>query len=258
MTDTQSTPVVNPVEILYRLRAANGDLLYVGITRDWPARMVQHQRDKGWFDEVRITETVHIDGTRAQIEAIERAVIKTESPRFNKQHNTPAPAPEKRVKLGARAERLPLGRKVICAIGAWNDEPATWQVNEHDGTCVLLAKVGDLIHYEDLGWGQIESIEEGGLWLTAINFGVGEGVHRYSLADPHLREAGQDEVVDDDHLHLEDSIGRLFKGSYCHHQHFGHGIVTERDGQMRFLVNFPHHGSHWIDRTDMQVVRWGQ
>lgn len=87
MTDQQSTPFVNPPEILYRLRAANGDLLYVGITRDFPARLKQHYTDKPWAYEIRSTEQVHIDGTRAQIGAIERAVIKTEQPTYNKQHN---------------------------------------------------------------------------------------------------------------------------------------------------------------------------
>ncbi len=101
MSDTQTTPFVNTPEILYRLRAANGDLLYVGITRDFPTRLKQHSADKGWYDEVRQIELVYVDGTRRQIEAIERAVIKAEQPRFNKQHNVP----EGRVQLGARAVR---------------------------------------------------------------------------------------------------------------------------------------------------------
>jgi predicted GIY-YIG superfamily endonuclease len=95
MTDDQSTPFVNPPEILYRLRAANGDLLYVGITRDFPSRLKQHYADKPWAYEIRSTEQVHIDGTRAQIEAIEKAVIIAEKPRHNKTHNVaptmPAP-----------------------------------------------------------------------------------------------------------------------------------------------------------------------
>jgi predicted GIY-YIG superfamily endonuclease len=90
MTDSQSTPFVNTPEILYRLRAANGDLLYVGVTRDFPSRLKQHYADKPWAYEIRSTEQVHIDGTRAQIEAIEKAVIIAEKPRHNKTHNTPA------------------------------------------------------------------------------------------------------------------------------------------------------------------------
>ena len=88
MTDTQSTRAVNTPEILYRLRGVNGELLYVGVTRDFPARLKQHQADKPWFYEVRATEMVNIDGTRKQVEAIERAVIKTEAPIYNVTHNS--------------------------------------------------------------------------------------------------------------------------------------------------------------------------
>lgn len=87
MTDRHDIPVVNPPEILYRLKGANGELLYVGITRDWPSRMKQHQADKLWWPDVRNIELVYVDGTRPQIEAIEKAVIKAEQPRFNKVHN---------------------------------------------------------------------------------------------------------------------------------------------------------------------------
>jgi predicted GIY-YIG superfamily endonuclease len=88
MTDTQSTQAVNsPVEFLYRLRASSGELLYVGITRDWPARMKQHQADKPWWSDVAAVELVRVLGTRQQIEAIEKAVIKSEQPIYNKTHN---------------------------------------------------------------------------------------------------------------------------------------------------------------------------
>jgi predicted GIY-YIG superfamily endonuclease len=111
MTDSQSTPFVNTPEILYRLKAANGELLYVGVTRDFPARLKQHAADKPWAHEVRHTETVYIDGTRTQIEAIERAVIKAEAPKYNKTHNAevrrmtlPAPKIEDREPLFWRDE----------------------------------------------------------------------------------------------------------------------------------------------------------
>lgn len=89
MSDQQTTNAVKtaPVEILYRLRDMNADLLYVGITRDWPTRMTQHQRDKPWWSDVAAVELVKVHGTRQQIEAIERAVIKTEQPTYNKTHN---------------------------------------------------------------------------------------------------------------------------------------------------------------------------
>lgn len=78
-------------EFLYRLRSGDGALLYVGITRDWPARMKQHQTDKPWWSEVLGVELVRMDCTRRQIEAIERAVIRSEQPTHNKQHAVETP-----------------------------------------------------------------------------------------------------------------------------------------------------------------------
>lgn len=99
MSDHQATPAVNsPVEFLYRLRGASGELLYIGITRDWPTRMTQHQRDKPWWSEVVGVELVRVLGTRQQIEAIEKAVIKSEQPTYNKTHNA-APASADRLNL---------------------------------------------------------------------------------------------------------------------------------------------------------------
>lgn len=87
---------------LYRLRDADGALLYVGVTNDWPTRMKQHQRDKAWFPAVAATEVVPIGGNRAQLEAIELAVIKIEAPIHNIQHNErrlslPAPRPATKI-----------------------------------------------------------------------------------------------------------------------------------------------------------------
>lgn len=72
---------------LYRLRDADGALLYVGVTNDWPSRFKQHQRDKAWFPAVAVTEIVPIGGSRAQLEAIEKAVIQAEKPVHNVMHN---------------------------------------------------------------------------------------------------------------------------------------------------------------------------
>lgn len=89
MSDTNATSVVNPrpVEHLYRLRGVTGELLYVGITNNWPTRMKQHMAEKQWWHEVAAVELVGVFGTRAQLEAIERAVIKTETPIYNVAHN---------------------------------------------------------------------------------------------------------------------------------------------------------------------------
>lgn len=89
MSDANATSVVNPrpVEHLYRLRGVAGELLYVGITNNWPTRMKQHMADKPWWHEVAGVELVGVFGTRAQLEAIERAVIRTEEPIYNVAHN---------------------------------------------------------------------------------------------------------------------------------------------------------------------------
>lgn len=76
-----------PVEHLYRLLGTSGVLLYVGITNNWPSRMKQHMADKPWWGEVAGVELVGVIGTRAQLEAIERAVIKAERPIHNVAHN---------------------------------------------------------------------------------------------------------------------------------------------------------------------------
>lgn len=86
MTDRHDTVSVNP-QFLYRLRDANGALLYVGITTDRPTRMKQHQADKPWWSEVLGVEVVRLTCNRAQVEAIEKAVIKAECPIYNKTHN---------------------------------------------------------------------------------------------------------------------------------------------------------------------------
>lgn len=83
------TNPVNPSAIghLYRLRGVAGELLYVGIASNWPSRMKQHQADKPWWHEVVNVEVVGVVGSRAQLEAIERAVIKSETPIYNVAHN---------------------------------------------------------------------------------------------------------------------------------------------------------------------------
>ena len=126
MTDTQSTPFVNTPEILYRLRAANGDLLYVGITRDFPSRLKQHYADKPWAYEIRSTEQVHIDGTRSQIEAIEKAVIIAEKPRYNKTHNG-----------GVRRLTLPAPKVEV-------EREVIWWTEEDDGNCTYYRE-GDRV-----------------------------------------------------------------------------------------------------------------
>lgn len=139
MSDTQTNPAVKtaPVEILYRLRDMNAELLYVGITRDWPTRMTQHQRDKPWWSDVAAVELVKVHGTRQQIEAIERAVIKTEQPTYNKTHNVP----EGRVQLGAGAkQRDPYEDWPVFRVG--QRVTPTSQSNQYAGWGTIVARSG--------------------------------------------------------------------------------------------------------------------
>lgn len=46
-----------PSRWLYRLRAADGTLLYVGCTADLPKRLRRHRSDKPWWPEVAILES---------------------------------------------------------------------------------------------------------------------------------------------------------------------------------------------------------
>ena len=130
-------PSDNPsAQFHYRHKASEGTLLYVGITTDWPTRMKQHQADKPWWSEVLGVELVRLDCTRPQVEAIEKAVIKAEQPRYNVTHNgevrrtlaAPVPVPDGQGVLGARVRR----------------EPLFWR-EEQDGSCTYFY-AGDRVY----------------------------------------------------------------------------------------------------------------
>jgi len=72
--------------ILYRLYDADGELLYVGITREVAQRMKNHRyASRAWFGRVASIETTtfpsHFDAWQAEGEA-----IRTEGPLFNVYH----------------------------------------------------------------------------------------------------------------------------------------------------------------------------
>lgn len=71
---------------LYRFYAADGALLYVGITRTLLGRLKQHSGDKPWFTEVSSITTEHLD-SRERALAAEKAAIIAERPRYNVTHN---------------------------------------------------------------------------------------------------------------------------------------------------------------------------
>lgn len=69
-------------QYLYRFHAADGQLLYVGITQDPRARFLAHQADKPWWPEVhRITMELY--PSRRAVELAERVAIRDEHPAHN-------------------------------------------------------------------------------------------------------------------------------------------------------------------------------
>lgn len=141
--DSISTPVnPRPVEHLYRLRDTASTLLYVGITNNWPSRMKQHQGDKPWWHEVAAVELVAVIGTRTQLEAIERAVIKTEEPVYNVRHNRrPVSPPPSAFSIGDRVQ----------IIGRPSTGPGTIVGTTQGGGCWLVCF--DLYgHSDDYRW----------------------------------------------------------------------------------------------------------
>jgi predicted GIY-YIG superfamily endonuclease len=71
---------------LYRLRNADGELLYVGISSKPPQRWGQHASDKEWWPEV-ATLSIEWFDSRAEALAMEAKAIRIEQPRHNIQHN---------------------------------------------------------------------------------------------------------------------------------------------------------------------------
>jgi len=82
---------------LYRAFADDGALLYIGVSADPEVRYTQHAGDKPWWPEVAAKTTEWFE-TRALALAAETAAIKTELPRYNRQHSplwpTRVPIPE--------------------------------------------------------------------------------------------------------------------------------------------------------------------
>jgi hypothetical protein len=71
---------------LYRFYAADGSLLYIGITNSIPTRFRDHDHDKPWYGEaVKVTLEHHPD--RDTVLVAEKEAIIAERPRYNVQHN---------------------------------------------------------------------------------------------------------------------------------------------------------------------------
>jgi excisionase family DNA binding protein len=71
---------------VYRFYAADGRLLYVGITSSASSRLAQHAGDKDWFPEVARATFEH-HATREDALAAEREAIVAERPVHNLRHS---------------------------------------------------------------------------------------------------------------------------------------------------------------------------
>jgi hypothetical protein len=74
---------------IYRMFDAQQCLLYVGISGCAIARMTEHAKEKGWFDDVRRIEIESIECSRQEIEAFEAAIIYAENPKHNRSRPRP-------------------------------------------------------------------------------------------------------------------------------------------------------------------------
>ena len=82
---------------LYRHFDANGQLLYVGISKGLMARISGHERDSGWFWDI-ATITLQTYQTREEALYAEAVAIRDENPSYNKARPVPV-APGQRVEI---------------------------------------------------------------------------------------------------------------------------------------------------------------
>lgn len=76
----------NGHHMVYQLYSKDGGLLYVGITRRGPARLVDHYKSKPWFNDVTSVEFERYE-TEYDSRQRERFLIERRSPLYNVQHN---------------------------------------------------------------------------------------------------------------------------------------------------------------------------
>lgn len=89
---------MSQVHVLYRFYSATGQLLYVGITMNPPARWKKHRESKDWWGEV-VGITLETYSTRDELEAAERRAIRVERPLHNIVHTKHKPDRPKSVPL---------------------------------------------------------------------------------------------------------------------------------------------------------------
>lgn len=81
-----NAPLDHRPTVLYRFYDAAGQLLYVGISVDFPHRAASHRRRQCWWRD-RARTTLQFFPSRATAEEAERLAIRAEHPRYNVVHN---------------------------------------------------------------------------------------------------------------------------------------------------------------------------
>jgi hypothetical protein len=77
------------VTTLYRFYAADGTLLYVGVTSVGPSRWSDHERNREWWAKAVRSSIEQFPNRQAALDA-ERAAILAEQPRYNTVHRVPS------------------------------------------------------------------------------------------------------------------------------------------------------------------------
>lgn len=108
---------------LYRLFAADGELLYVGISHSPEKRCAQHAATQGWWHLVASKTTAWFEERVTDADA-EVEAIRSEKPRFNSAHATvskPRPTPARGVtvtRMSSKALQVNFGRLATLAHNA--------------------------------------------------------------------------------------------------------------------------------------------
>lgn len=121
--------------VLYRCYASDNALLYVGISKHWPDRMIQHRRDKHWFGDVTKVEVEHY-ADRDTALAAERAAIQKERPQHNVAHNNPSLKRERDLNTILMSVTMRSGD--IVALGMTGNRCPVGYVEQCDPTWVTL------------------------------------------------------------------------------------------------------------------------
>ena len=118
-------------QILYRFFDSEENLVYVGITNDWKHRFHDHERQARWWSEVaKVTFERYED--RESVSAAEIKAIKTEQPKYNKQHHPEYLSPNQhfqQIKFWVHTDIKPDKdhERLVEILKFWHEEDEIWK-----------------------------------------------------------------------------------------------------------------------------------